>query len=170
MDGEKMRCEEYSGEALEQVDYKTICASTAYSSGLLVFCGLELLLLVAVVVKLTCDCVEYKRTGNLPWCARWVLGRFKLLQLPQEALLERARYTPAPLEQSSASIHLLQRHSHQRITRVGWTRKLRLPHLEVCAMCIGLELLSLPCSSGGSQGGRPGGRETAVVRFLPQQQ
>ena len=80
MDGEKMRCEEYSGEALEQVDYKTICASTAYSSGLLVFCGLELLLLVAVVVKLTCDCVEYKRTGNLPWCARWVLGRFKLVQ------------------------------------------------------------------------------------------
>ena len=71
-----MRCEEYSGEALEQVDYKTICASTAYSSGLLVFCGLELLLLVAVVVKLTCDCVEYKRTGNLPWCARWVWLRF----------------------------------------------------------------------------------------------
>ena len=29
---------------------------------------------------------------------------------------------------------------------------------------------ALPFSSGGSQGGRPGGRETAVVRFLPQQQ
>ena len=70
MDAEKMRCQEYPGEALEQVDYKTICSSKDYS--LLVFCSLELLLLVAVIVKLTCDCVEYKRTGNLPWCARWV--------------------------------------------------------------------------------------------------
>ena len=70
MDGGEMRCEEYPGKALEEVDYKTICSSEAY--GLFVFCCLELLLLVAVVVKLTCDCVEYKRTGNLPWCARWV--------------------------------------------------------------------------------------------------
>ena len=68
MDAEKMRCQEYPGEALEQVDYKTICSSKNY--GLFIFCSLELLLLVAVIVKLTCDCVEYKRTGNLPWCAR----------------------------------------------------------------------------------------------------
>lgn len=71
---EKMQCQEYPDQALEKLDYKKICSSTAY--GLLVFCSLELLLLVAVVVKLTCDCVEYKRTGNLPWCARWVWLRF----------------------------------------------------------------------------------------------
>ena len=70
-DAEQMECEEHPGKSLEQVDYKAICSNTSY--GLLVFCCLELLLLVAVVVKLTCDCVEYKRTGNLPWCARWVL-------------------------------------------------------------------------------------------------
>ena len=31
---------------------------------------LEVLLLVAVVLKLGWDCVRYRRTGHLPWVAR----------------------------------------------------------------------------------------------------
>jgi len=138
MDAEKMRCQEYPGEALEQVDYKTICSSKNY--GLFIFCSLELLLLVAVIVKLTCDCVEYKRTGNLPWCARklcWSVPgiprpHWTSPQLPSNFCNTRSSDSRGSVGQGSSGY--------------------------------------LTSSSGGSQGGRPGGRETAVVRFLPQQQ
>lgn len=141
VDGDEMRCEEYSGEALEQVDYKTICSSTAY--GLLVFCSLELLLLVAVIIKLTCDCVEYKRTGNLPWCARKLC--WSVPGIP------RPHWTSPRLPSSFCNV-----------TRATTTDS---------PGSVGQGSSGyLTSSSGGSQGGRPGGRETAVVRFLPQQQ
>lgn len=140
-DAEQMQCEEHPGKSLEQLDYKTICSNTSY--GLLVFCSLELLLLVAVVVKLTCDCVEYKRTGNLPWCARKLC--WSVPGIP------RPHWTSPQLPSASSFCNTGANNDSHGSVGQGSSGY-------------------LTNSSGGSQGGRPGGRQTAVVRFLPQQQ
>ena len=98
-----------------------------------------------------------------------VLSRL-MLWSPQKALLECARYTSTPLEISSPAPLLLLQLTQHWLSRVGWTREFRLSHFQVLFDPVLNLVSSLFFSSGGSQGGRPGGRETAVVRFLPQQQ
>ena len=69
-DAVEVECREFPGRALELLDYKAMCSSDTSASALLVVGLVELLVLVGIVVKLAWDCVEYRRSGNLPWCAR----------------------------------------------------------------------------------------------------
>jgi len=66
-DIEYMKCTECDC-ALLYLDYKEMCATR--DSNMLWLVILEVCLLLAVLVKLSWDCVRYRRTGHLPWIAR----------------------------------------------------------------------------------------------------
>ena len=67
-DAADMMCDECNCDILH-LDFKEMCASNGTDSMIVVIC-LEVSLLVLVMVKLTWDCIRYRRTGHLPWVAR----------------------------------------------------------------------------------------------------
>ena len=67
-DAGDMRCDECDCGILH-LDFKEMCATNNTDSMVWLIC-LEVTLLVLVLVKLTWDCIRYRRTGHLPWVAR----------------------------------------------------------------------------------------------------
>ena len=71
MDTEHMTCSDCDCNLLN-LDYKEMCTSDSDSMIWVVVA--ETFLLVMIVMKLTWDCVQYRRTGHLPWIARHLGG------------------------------------------------------------------------------------------------
>jgi len=67
MDTEHMHCSECECSLLH-LDYKEMC--TKDHDYMIWVIMVEAIFLVMIVIKLTWDCIRYRRTGHLPWVAR----------------------------------------------------------------------------------------------------
>jgi len=67
MDTEHMHCSDCECTLLH-LDYKEMC--TKNHDYMIWVILVEVILLVGIMLKLTWDCVRYRRTGHLPWVAR----------------------------------------------------------------------------------------------------
>ena len=67
MDTEHMHCSECECSLLH-LDYKEMC--TKDHDHMVWVIMVEAIFLVMIVIKLTWDCIRYRRTGHLPWVAR----------------------------------------------------------------------------------------------------
>eukprot|EP00092_Neocalanus_flemingeri_P023132 GFUD01025081.1.p1 GENE.GFUD01025081.1~~GFUD01025081.1.p1 ORF type:complete len:565 (+),score=137.16 GFUD01025081.1:64-1758(+) len=146
MDTEHMHCSERECSVLH-LDYKEMC--TKDHDHMIWVIMVEAILLVVIMLKLTWDCVRYRRTGHLPWVARHLCW-----SVPG---LSRSRWTPqlpvicAQLEHVSSSEGGLE------------------PNIEVAKGSSGY-ITSSGRSSHSSKTTplrtHPGGKESSVVRFL----
>ena len=71
MDTEHMYCSDCESTVLH-LNYKEMCAKDHdYMIWVII---VEAILLVMIMLKLSWDCVRYRRTGHLPWVARHLCG------------------------------------------------------------------------------------------------
>ena len=144
LDVEDMKCTECDCSIIF-LDYKEMCGSSNTDSMVWVIV-LEITLLVLVLVKLTWDCVRYRRTGHLPWIARHMCcsditltSRWSPPRLP--------RLCSGDTQTSDCNNKIVSKGSSGYITCSATSR-------------------TSSNSDRTPRSGLPGGKESSVVRFL----
>ena len=148
---------------------------------------MEVLLLVAVVLKLGWDCVRYRRTGHLPWVARhmcWSLpgtGRVLTRSAPigqQGAVLTShwsrshwAQEWPPRLPRLLSSCPAGAGADPAQLTSSGSGEKARVVSTGssgyiTCSAASSNSGAGAGTARAGAGQGLPGGKESSVVRFL----
>ena len=148
-DTEYMTCLECDC-AILYLDYKEMCASSR-TDNMIWIIVLEVTMLTGVLVKLSWDCIQYRRTGHLPWVARHMCW-----SVPG---ISRTRWSPRlPNICSTSTSQTSSEASDKRIVSKGSS---------------GYITCSATSSNSDGAGDRPGHvrglpgeKESSVVRFI----
>ena len=143
LDVDYMQCTECDC-SIVFLDYKEMCGASS-TNNMIWLIVLEVTLLLVVMIKLTWDCVRYRRTGHLPWVARHMCC----------SDITRSRWSPPRLPRLCSS----DRESSSAGSAGG--------KKSVNKGSSGYITCSASSSSERTQReGFPGGKESSVVRFL----
>ena len=153
-DTEYMQCVECDC-AILYLDYKEMCASTK-TDNMIWIIVIEVTMLTLVLVKLTWDCVQYRRTGHLPWVARHMCW-----SVPG---ISRSRWSPrlpnicsTSSSSSSTTSQSSSDTSDKRIVSKGSSGYIT---------CSATSSNSEGASRPDHVRGLPGEKESSVVRFI----